>query len=52
MMIDGEGGNGGRAGSLLESSSTIGGSSCMILGGCRSEEAQFSYHPSSKEISS
>jgi hypothetical protein len=35
MMIDGEGGDGGRAGSLSESSSTIGGSGCMTLGGCR-----------------
>jgi hypothetical protein len=33
MMTDGEGGDGCHFGSLSESSSTIGGSSCMILGG-------------------
>jgi hypothetical protein len=31
MMIDGEGGDRGRVGSLSESSSTIGGSGCMTL---------------------
>jgi hypothetical protein len=33
MMTDGEGGDGGRTGSLSESSSIIGGSDCMTLGG-------------------
>jgi hypothetical protein len=33
MMTDGKGGDGGHTGSLLESSSTIGGSNCMTLGG-------------------
>jgi hypothetical protein len=51
MMTDGEGGEGGCVGSPSEFSSTIGESDCMTLRGCRSKEAQLSYHPRSKERS-
>jgi hypothetical protein len=52
MMTDGEGGDRGRTGSLLESWSTIGGFGCMTLGGCRTKEAQFSYQSRSTERNS
>jgi hypothetical protein len=44
-MAEGEGGELGTV-SLSESSEHIGGSSCMILGGCKTEG--YSYHPRPK----